>query len=64
MFDLQQATFEDIMREHWHPSIRIGDIIERAKGMLDRMMVPMEEVPGKVLKRVQLMESNTKNPLF
>ena len=29
LFDLQQASFEDIMKEHWHPSIKLGDIIEK-----------------------------------
>lgn len=28
-YDLSQVTFEDVMREHWHPSIKLVDIAER-----------------------------------
>ena len=42
LFDIQQATFEDIMKEHWHPSIRLGDIIEKSTGMVERYLVPID----------------------
>lgn len=29
LFDLTQASFEDIMKEHWHPSIKLADIAEK-----------------------------------
>ena len=52
MFDLQQANFEDIMKEHWHPSIKLGDIIEKSSNFVERYLVPVEHVPGKIIKRV------------
>lgn len=52
LFDLQQATFEDIMKEHWHPSIKLGDIIEKSSEFVERYLVPIDKVPGKVIKRV------------
>jgi hypothetical protein len=30
LFDLKRATFEDLMLEHWHPSIKVVDIAEKA----------------------------------
>jgi hypothetical protein len=57
LFDLQHATFEDIMKEHWHPSIKLGDIIEKTTIFIEKYMVPIEKVPGKIIKRVHGKDS-------
>jgi hypothetical protein len=57
LFDLQHANFEDIMKEHWHPSIKLGDIIEKSSNFVERYLVPIENVPGKIIKRVHGNES-------
>ncbi len=31
LFDLKRASFEDLMLEHWHPSIKISDIAEKGE---------------------------------
>ena len=52
IFDLKKATFEDLMLEHWHPSIKIIDIVERSEIFLRKNVSPVYEVPGKLLKFV------------
>jgi hypothetical protein len=53
------------MKEHWHPSIRLGDIIEKTTNLVERYLVPIDQVPGKIVKRVHNLESDSdKNPLI
>lgn len=42
------------MREHWHPSLKIVDILERTVEFVGRNVVKMTggSVPGKVVKKV------------
>lgn len=40
------------MKEHWHPSIKLGDIIEKTSNFVERYMVPIDKVSGKIIKRV------------
>ncbi len=39
------------MKEHWHPSIKLGDIIEKTSAFVERYLVPIDKVPGKIIKR-------------
>ncbi len=39
LFDMQKVTFEDIMREHWHPSIKVVDILERAVEFVSKNLI-------------------------
>jgi hypothetical protein len=52
LFDLRQASFEDIMKEHWHPSIRLSDIAEKTISFVEKNLIPVTEVPGKITKRI------------
>ena len=52
LFDLKRATFEDLMLEHWHPSIKIIDIVERGEIFLKKNVSRINEVPGKLVKFV------------
>ncbi len=63
MFDIRMASFEDIMREHWHPSIKLGDIIEKTSLFIENNLIPVDQVPGKVLKKVHKIILNSSNPL-
>lgn len=52
LFDLKRATFEDLMLEHWHPSIKIVDIAERAEVFIKKNVTRVSDVPGKLIKMV------------
>ena len=52
LFDLKRATFEDLMLEHWHPSIKVVDIAEKADEFILKNVASVSEVPGKLLKMV------------
>jgi len=52
LFDLKRATFEDLMLEHWHPSIKIVDIAERAEEFIRKNVTRVTDVPGKLIKIV------------
>jgi hypothetical protein len=52
LFDLKRATFEDLMLEHWHPSIKIVDIAERAEVFIRKNVTRVTDVPGKLIKIV------------
>jgi len=52
LFDLKRATFEDLMLEHWHPSIKIVDIAERAEVFIRKNVTRVGDVPGKLIKMV------------
>ena len=43
-YDIAFATFEDIMKEHWHPSIKLVDIVERTIKFLEKNLMPAEEI--------------------
>lgn len=42
--DIRQATFEDIMKEHWHPSIKLVDIAEKSMAYVGRNLMPITEL--------------------
>lgn len=52
-FDIRQATFEDIMKEHWHPSIRLVDIAEKSMAFCERSMMPVEQIQSSLIRRMQ-----------
>ena len=52
LFDLKRATFEDLMLEHWHPSIKVVDIAERAEIFIRKNVTRVADVPGKLIKIV------------
>ena len=52
LFDLKRATFEDLMLEHWHPSIKIVDVAERAEVFIRKNVTRVGDVPGKLIKMV------------
>lgn len=40
LFEFNKLKFEDIMKEHWHPSIKIIDITERVQDFIKKNQVP------------------------
>lgn len=52
LFDLKYASFEDIMREHWHPSIKVVDIAEKAVEFVHKNTIEIEKVPHKLTRLV------------
>lgn len=69
-FDIRQATFEDIMKEHWHPSIRLADIAEKSLTFCERSLMPADKIKSSFLRWLQGMVgqyesgSTRKDPLF
>jgi len=62
-YDLAHVSFEDVMREHWHPSIKLVDIAERTMQFVDRSLMPPEEVSGWLGKRVDKLVREGTRPL-
>jgi ubiquitin-protein ligase len=44
LFDFERLKFEDIMKEHWHPSIKIQDVIEKSIDFSDKNACPISEI--------------------
>jgi hypothetical protein len=43
------------MKEHWHPSIRLADIVEKTQAYIDRGLVPLAEVESELGRRIHTM---------
>ena len=54
-FDLRYATFEDIMKEHWHPSIKLVDIAERTLKFIEKNLMPASEIHSIIGSRMHSM---------
>jgi hypothetical protein len=52
LLDVQKASFEDIMKEHWHPSIRLSDIADKTMGFVERNLMPKDETKNFLVKKV------------
>ena len=52
LFDFNNLKFEDIMKEHWHPSIKISDIAENVVDFIDRHSAPYRSIPAGVPKYI------------
>ncbi len=50
LMDLKLATFEDVMREYWHPSIKIVDIAEKSREYVKKHAILIEKVPFKMIR--------------
>lgn len=44
LMDLKLVTFEDVMREYWHPSIKIVDIAEKSREYVKKHAIPIGKV--------------------
>ena len=52
LYDFKQVTFEDVMREYWHPSIKIVDIAEKSIEFVKKNAIPFEKVPNRFARIV------------
>ena len=61
--NLEQIKFETIMKEHWHPSIKLLDIAEKSISYLNRNAVEMPHIPS-ILAKCSHNLANSKSPLL
>lgn len=64
LFDFSQVSFEQIMKEHWHPSIKLQDIIEKTSDFVARNITNVSEVPNNVSKIIHNVAQRNNIPIY
>lgn len=42
LYNMEQLSFEDVMREHWHPSIKLADIAEKTVSFVEKNIIKIK----------------------
>lgn len=61
MYNLERVSFEDVMREHWHPSIKLADIAEKSIEFANKNIVKIKTMPHSLTKISHILLSQERS---
>ena len=55
LYDLKKVSFVDIMKEHWHPSIKLVDIAEKTVEFTKKNTIKLGDLKHSLTSRIHLL---------